>query len=85
MVHKLQMYNSINFHKSIDLYCHHSISVAEKFQYPRKLCCLPSSQYPSPILNHSFVCVFFFFTAPQNMEFPGQGSDPSCSCNLSQS
>ena len=29
-----------------------------------------------------FFYSFSFFGHPQHMEFPGQGSDPSCSCNL---
>ena len=37
---------------------------------------------PPPPHPSSF---FLFLATPQRMEFPGQGSDPSCSCNLSHS
>ena len=42
---------------------------------------------PQLILSSWGICFFFFFSsflaAPQHMEFLGQGSDPSHSCNLS--
>ena len=35
---------------------------------------------PHAFGDHAF---FFFWSTPQHMEFPGQGSDPSCSCSCS--
>ena len=36
------------------------------------------------VYQTKFFC-FSFLTAPQHMEFPGQGSDPSCSCGNARS
>ena len=37
------------------------------------------------IISFSLFLFFFFLTAPQHMEFPGQGSDPSRNCDLCHS
>ena len=42
---------------------------------------LPFLLPPSPPSLPSF----FFLATPEHMEFPGQGSDPSCSCDLHHS
>ena len=59
-------------------------------QYQAKLCVLHSSLLScmQHLLTHTLVEFFFFLfwsflAALRHMEFLGQGTDPSCSCNLS--
>ena len=74
--------------QSLALHCHitltcrvnRKIGDGKYFSFKINMCQILIKSF---VFGGLFFFFFFFLTTPQHMEFPGQGSDLSCSCNLS--